>query len=220
MSENDLPRTKIDGERHYVVDGDPYPSVTTVTGWSPRKKEALATWEDKVGPEKADDIRDQSALLGTVVHHRILREYAVRKLPKPEVDLGDYYPGIMQDVGTCEAMWDQLDFEIEPMPHIEERIVSHEHGYAGTFDMMTEGTVVDLKTSPAVRRSHRMQIAAYFHAIEELSEFDDPTDAAIIRLDPDPSTNETLMPHVEWLEREQLERHFDSFLELLSEYGP
>jgi hypothetical protein len=216
---SDLPRVKIDGERHYEVNGKPYPSVTTVTSRHPEKKKGLNDWEKRVGPEEAERIRNQSALLGTVVHHRILNEYSITPLPKPETDLSHAYDGIMTDVETCLSMWDRLDFEVESMPFIEERIVSHEHEYAGTYDMMTDGTVVDLKTSPAFRGSHKWQIAAYFYAIRELSEYPDPSNAAIIKLHPDPERNPSLEAEVLWLSEDDLSEHFSTFKMLLNEYG-
>lgn len=216
---SELERVKIDGERHYKIDGDAYPSVTTVTGWSPKKQQALAEWEKRVGEENAAEIRDQSALLGTVVHHRILNDYSITPLPKPEIDLSDAYPGVMADVETCLSMWDKLDFEVERTPYIEERIVSHEHEYAGTFDMMTDGTVVDLKTSAAIRGSHKWQIAAYFYAIREIDSFEDPEDAAIIKLCPDPGRNPSLEAEVHRLDEDELADHFATFKRLLNEYG-
>lgn len=221
MSKRDLPRTEIDGERHYVVNGEPYPSVTTVTGWDPNKKEALQSWEQRVGGRHiAETIRDEAALMGTLVHHRALNPHAVRHLPKPPVDLSYAYDGIEEDVETALAMWDDVDLPTENTPHIEERIVEHENGFAGTFDMMDDGIVVDLKTSSAIRGSHRWQIAAYYHAVEKLPDFPDPTGAAIVRLDPDPETNPSLEPHIERLGPEELAYHFDHFTSLLSEYGP
>lgn len=216
---SDLERTKIDGERHYKINGTAYPSVTTVTGWHPEKKKGLADWEERVGPEEAERIRNQSALLGTLVHHRILNEYSITPLPKPEIQMGHVYDGIETDIETCLSMWDSLDFDVERVPHIEERIVSHEHEYAGTFDMMTDGTVVDLKTSPAIRGSHKWQIAAYFYAIRESDEYDDPEDAAIIKLHPDPSRNPRLEAEVHRLDEQEISEHFQTFRRLLNEYG-
>lgn len=214
-----IPRSKTDGERHYPAEWDGYESVTTITGWHPEKKKAISEWRRHVGAEEAERIKNDAAVLGTLVHHRILREYAVRRLPKPEIDMAHAYDGIKTDIDTCLALWDDLSFEIERSPLIEERIVNHEHGYKGTFDMLTDGTVVDLKTSSAIRDSHKWQIAAYWHAVNDLPSFGEATDAAIIRLDPDPDTNPHLKPHVERLNERELQANFDTFSGLIEKYG-
>lgn len=217
MDNTDLERVQRDEGRHYKLpNGDEYVSVTTVTSRHPQKQSAIERWEDRVGQETAKKIKNEAALLGTLVHHRILREYSLQRLPKPSIDLSNAYDGLETDIEVCESMWwDGLDFPVEDSPYVERKVLSHAFGYAGTFDMLTDGTVVDLKTSGAVRDSHRLQIAAYYNAIEELSDLPDPEDAAIIRLDPDPETNPTLEPHIEWLDEEQINYHFGTFKELL-----
>jgi hypothetical protein len=148
-----------------------------------------------------------------------LQEYAVRKLPKPPVDVSNAYGGIIEDIETCEIMWDDLDFPVETTPYVEERIISREHKYAGTFDLMSDGTVVDLKSSSKIYHAHRLQISAYHNAVAEDPDLPDPEGAAIIRLDPDPETNPTLEAHVERLGEAAIENNFDVFCDLLERGG-
>lgn len=216
-------RVKKGGSRWYDFGGDrAYPSVTTVTGTHPAKKKAIEGFEDAVGKDKAEYIKNYTALRGTLVHHRILNPIAQRPLPLPEVDLELIEDSTMEEIQICEAMWDDLDYDVGERPYVEERTWSHEHGYAGTADLLTEGgTVTDLKTSKpkpkgwAPSESQKMQVSAYFHAIREMDHLPDPKDAAIIVLHPDPEYNPHLSAKVERLSPLEIDEWFDGFLDLL-----
>ena len=65
-------REKLDGLRHYTVDGEerPLPSVTTVLGKTQpkEKQESLDRWRKKVGLRRADKITRDAAVRGTAMH--------------------------------------------------------------------------------------------------------------------------------------------------------
>ena len=65
-------REKIDGLRHYSIDGSSHklPSVTTVLGQTKTKRdrEALENWKKRVGEIEADRVRDEAANRGTAMH--------------------------------------------------------------------------------------------------------------------------------------------------------
>jgi genome maintenance exonuclease 1 len=65
-------REKIDGLRHYSIDGSSskLPSVTTVIGQTKAKRdrEMLENWQKRVGFEEAERIRKESADRGTAMH--------------------------------------------------------------------------------------------------------------------------------------------------------
>jgi hypothetical protein len=69
-------RSLINGGRHYDVNNEKLPSVTTIlqATQSEEKKAILAKWKQKVGEIKADQIRDTAAARGTVMH-RIIEGY-------------------------------------------------------------------------------------------------------------------------------------------------
>ena len=69
-------RSLVMGQRHYDVDNEKLPSVTTILSQTQpeEKKQKLAEWEQKVGKNEAERIRDKSAERGTIVH-RILEGY-------------------------------------------------------------------------------------------------------------------------------------------------
>ena len=63
-------RSVINGGRHYDIDGDKLPSVTTILSatQSPEKKASLEAWKAKMGDKIADQIRDRAAARGTAMH--------------------------------------------------------------------------------------------------------------------------------------------------------
>jgi len=67
------PRSKretLKGDRHYDVNDEKLPSVTTIlqATQSLEKAESLARWASRVGQVEADRIRDQAAKRGTAMH--------------------------------------------------------------------------------------------------------------------------------------------------------
>jgi genome maintenance exonuclease 1 len=65
-------RAKLDGLRHYTVDGEerPLPSVTTVLGQTQpkEKQESLARWRQRVGLREAQKVTRDAAIRGTAMH--------------------------------------------------------------------------------------------------------------------------------------------------------
>jgi len=63
-------RSVINGGRHYDIDGDKLPSVTTILSatQSPEKKASLAEWKARMGDKAADAVRDTAAERGTAMH--------------------------------------------------------------------------------------------------------------------------------------------------------
>jgi genome maintenance exonuclease 1 len=63
-------RSLINDERHYEIGVQKLPSVTTILAatQSDEKRESLAKWKEKVGDFKADEIKNQAAKRGTLMH--------------------------------------------------------------------------------------------------------------------------------------------------------
>ena len=63
-------RSLIDGKRHYDIDSEKLPSVTTILSatQSEEKKKSLADWKERMGPQYADKVRDIAAMRGTAMH--------------------------------------------------------------------------------------------------------------------------------------------------------
>ena len=80
-------RAKLDGLRHYTVDGEeqPLPSVTTVLGKTQpkEKQESLARWRQRVGSREAEKTTRDAAIRGTAMH-KYLEDLIIGK---PSLDL-------------------------------------------------------------------------------------------------------------------------------------
>ena len=76
-----------EGLRHYDINNEKLPSVTTILGktQSAEKAEGLARWRARVGVEEAQRITDQAAIRGTAMHS-ILEHHI---LGKNRLDLTD-----------------------------------------------------------------------------------------------------------------------------------
>jgi genome maintenance exonuclease 1 len=64
------------GQRHYEIDTDKLPSVTTIISQTQdkEKQEALAAWKAKVGENEAERVKNVAASRGTAMHS-ILEHY-------------------------------------------------------------------------------------------------------------------------------------------------
>lgn len=206
------------GDRYYEwSDGKKYPSVTTVLSADPSKKKAIANWmESHPNPIH---YRDRQGQLGRVVHRRVLNQYSIRDLPPEKIDFDLVDDDFMTDVETAIAMWKSADIDVGNRPEVEIAVRSNKYEYAGRFDLLTtSGVLCDLKISKAVRESYRMQAAAYWQALSEMHGYEEPTEAAIIRLNPHKSTNKNLTAKVERINKSQQEYWFDKFLEVREIY--
>ena len=86
----DYPKTvrgMVEGLRHYDINNEKLPSVTTLLGktQSAEKAEGLAKWRARVGEVEAQRITDQAAIRGTAMHN-ILEHHI---LGKNKLDLTD-----------------------------------------------------------------------------------------------------------------------------------
>ena len=73
-------RGMVEGLRHYDINNEKLPSVTTILGktQSAEKAEGLAKWRARVGADEAQRITDQAASRGTAMHS-ILEHYVLGK---------------------------------------------------------------------------------------------------------------------------------------------
>jgi hypothetical protein len=209
------------GVRHYHWDdGESFPSVTTILGAYPPKKKAIDRASQKPG---AEQYKQEQGTLGSVVHHRILNDIAIRQIDPPRIDLSvvEEYDSLEEDIELCKVMWDRAQERLDlldpgPTPRVEEPVRSVTHGYAGRFDLLTTGdTLVDLKVSPTVYDSYKMQAAAYVTAAREMPNGPNPERAAIVCLHPHEDDNPHLEPQWLVLERAELNEWFETFTDVI-----
>jgi hypothetical protein len=159
----------------YDIDGVWYPRVTSIL--SIKAKPALLRYYGGMRSFKAaDDAKEASAREGTLVHE------AVEAIARGE------HPLIDERIRPSVDAY--LEFarnnDIEPIL-IEERIVSKQHRYAGTIDMLARVNgvvgVLDIKTGKRIYRDYGLQTAAYIQAITEDSNIPTPETSWVLRLD-------------------------------------
>ena len=102
-------RSVINGGRHYDINDTKLPSVTTIlqATQSDEKMAILAKWKQKVGEKKADQIRDDAAARGTVMH-RIIEGYVTGE---GHVDLSPMgqAAGLMAQIVFKEGLKGRMD---------------------------------------------------------------------------------------------------------------
>jgi len=82
-------RSLIQGKRHYDVNHEKLPSVTTILAetQSAEKRESLKAWQERIGKENAVRVRDQAAERGTMMHS-FLEDYLAGKNRVDLTDMG------------------------------------------------------------------------------------------------------------------------------------
>ena len=166
-------RATVDGVRVYSINDEKLPSVTTIlqATQSEEKKQILENWKKKVGAENADNIRDQAAERGSVLH-RIVENHITDTRHLDMTTLGETAHK-MADILIGSALDDRLTevWGVEPY-------LAYKGLWAGQTDLIGihDGrlTVCDHKNSNKPKRkdwlhdSYRIQLAAYAMAFEDM----------------------------------------------------
>jgi hypothetical protein len=147
----ELETKTINGKRHYHVNGDYYPSVTTVL--SGESKPALDAWRKRVGDAKADQISRAATNRGTGMH-TLLEAYVLNQ---------DMTAPMKAAMPTHIELFNQLkpliDDNIGTIYGIEAPLYSNKLGVAGRADF-----IADWKGSPAIidfKSSTRRKVEKY-----------------------------------------------------------
>jgi hypothetical protein len=203
-------KIEFDPEAHlYTVDGEPFPSVTTIIKATVAVPFERAAWYGirlAQQGKRMDSTRNEAAVRGTKVH-AAFEEIANGEL----VDPFDY--------PECEGFLDAIEKFIDandPEFHDAERkTASLEHRYAGTMDAFCtlrkgkwKGSDVrlDVKTGRVYPESHWPQLEAYEHA--EIEQGRGASDVRLV-LDLKPTGKYRLIPSTDT---------FDDFRVLLEHY--
>ena len=144
------------GRRYTTPDGVLYPSITTVLGDQPDKKQSLDRWRAKIGVEKANQISTAAAKRGSNFHS-LLEQY----LDEQEVDIRKEFPitGML-----FNAMRRKLEANLDKIYAIEAPMYSDRLRLAGRSDLIGSwrgsSAIIDFKTS--TKRKKREWITDYF----------------------------------------------------------
>mgnify|MGYP003135992917 CR=1 FL=1 len=106
-------RSLIDGKRHYDIDQEKLPSVTTILSatQSEEKKKSLADWKARMGDQAADRVRDVAAMRGTAMH-KFLEAYIDGSGHKDLTSIGKEAEPMAKKIiesglGDLEEVWGQ-----------------------------------------------------------------------------------------------------------------
>jgi len=141
-----------DGRRYLTLNGNAYPSVTTVL--SLVNEDKIAAWRKRVGEEEANRVGGRAAARGTQVH-AIIEKYLHGE------DTSDYLPHIQQSLQNLKPL---IDKHVTKVFATEVPLYSDHLKLAGTCDAVLEWdgkpTIVDWKTSR--RPKKKKDIPNYF----------------------------------------------------------
>ena len=177
LNEELLPKTKgkrINGMRFYEVDGQAFPSVTTVLGYRP--KPGLLAWRKNVGEEAAKWEMGRAARRGKATH-TLIEEYLKGETPSTR----DVLP-----LGLFTILKPYLA-QIDNVHCLETILHSKQLTLAGQVDCIAEYngklSVIDFKTANKERndewnKNYYMQCSAYAVMYEEL--FGTPIEQIVI----------------------------------------
>ncbi|MGB0880794.1 MAG: hypothetical protein ACPGTO_09530 [Polaribacter sp.] len=158
-------RSLVNDQRHYEIGEQKLPSVTTIlqATQSDEKKAILSKWRQNVGENKAEEIKNEAANRGTIMH-RILEGYLLGQNHADFSDLGQQ-AGSMANVilesgirGQLEEIWGS------------EITVYYPGLYAGATDLAGiyngRESIIDFKQSNKPKRKewiedYFLQLAAY-----------------------------------------------------------
>ena len=155
-----------DGRRYLTLDGNAYPSVTTVL--SILNEESIAKWRKRVGEAEANKISHRAATRGTAVHD-IVEKYINNDPNYAE----DHLPHVIQSLENLKPL---IDKHVTKVFATECPLYSDHLQLAGTCDAIVEWdgvpTIIDWKTSRRPKKkanipNYFMQLAGYAVMWEE-----------------------------------------------------
>ena len=136
--------------RRYFVEGNAYPSVTTVIG--EMKKKSIIEWRRKVGEEEANAISKRATTRGNKCH-KLAEDYLSNK-PL------DRYKDDVLSLGLFHQIRPYID-KINNIHALEESLYSHTLKLAGRVDCIAEYdnelAIIDFKTSTKFKREEWVQ---------------------------------------------------------------
>ena len=146
----DLKAKTTEQGRRYFVEGNAYPSVTTVIG--EKKKKSIVEWRRKVGEEEANKVSKRATTRGNKCH-KLAEDYLSNK-PL------DRYRDDVLSLGLFHQIRPYID-RINNIHALEESLYSHTLRLAGRVDCIAEYdeelAIIDFKTSTKFKREEWIQ---------------------------------------------------------------
>ena len=146
----DLKAKTTEQGRRYFVEGNAYPSVTTVIG--EMKKKSILEWRRKVGEDEANAISKRATTRGNKCH-KLAEDYLSNK------PLDKYRDDVLS-LGLFHQIRPYID-KINNIHALEESLYSHTLKLAGRVDCIAEYdnelAIIDFKTSTKYKREEWIQ---------------------------------------------------------------
>ena len=151
--------------RQYVIEGEKYPSITTILGY--HKRASLKRWEDRIGSEAATRIKNMTSTRGTELH-TLAEDY----LNNQKVYYNRYGEITKRNFLNLKPALDSIS-----VIHMQEQpLLSKKHRVAGRVDLIADylkyTSILDFKSSTKPKNatyahSYFLQIAGYSVMAEE-----------------------------------------------------
>ena len=157
-------REMVEGQRHYNINNEKLPSVTTILGktQTAEKQQGLANWRARVGEEQATRTMDQAAARGSAMH-AILEHHILGKNRLDMTDTGQEahkMADVVIDKGLCnvDEIWGS------------EVALYYPELFAGATDLVgvykKADSIMDFKQTNKPKRrewveDYKLQLAAY-----------------------------------------------------------
>jgi genome maintenance exonuclease 1 len=166
----EIQRKLVEGTRYYIIDDEEvaYPSITSIISHVNRKK--WADWQQKVGLQEANRVRNHSTRRGNGFH-KVAEVYIQNGKWK---ELQEYKDPLIQLMfGAAKT---HIDKRFSNIVYQEQQMYTHKFGVAGTVDLVCdvdgELSIVDFKTSKAEKpeewlEDYFVQLSAYWAMFSE-----------------------------------------------------
>ncbi|HPE06151.1 MAG TPA: PD-(D/E)XK nuclease family protein [Smithellaceae bacterium] len=199
----------------YRYQGDFFPSVTTIIHEMLPEPERLTIW--KQTNRNWEKQTQKSAIIGTLVHYRILNNLSARTLERPDMKFDEIPSDAVKRIELGEIMFEELGLDIGHPRKVETFCINTEHKFAGKPDLVAPingvYTLVDLKTSREIHETHRLQMGGYFELLDRT-----PEQAMLISLHPNERGNKFMRAHTHTITRGELEKLADEFIDMTKKF--
>jgi len=162
-----IQETNFEGKRHYRVEGELYPSITTIL--SAQKNEGLMRWRESIGSDVANFETRRAANRGKIFH-KIVEDYLNNKKTL------DYKSDILP-YGLFNLVKKEID-RVDNIHNLEVTLYSKKYKIAGRADCIAEFdgllSVIDFKSANRAKKeeqltTHAIQETAYSIMWEEMT---------------------------------------------------
>lgn len=156
-----------EGKRHYRVEGELYPSITTIL--SAQKNEGLIRWRESIGIDVANFETRRAANRGKIFH-KIVEDYLNNKKTQ------NYQSNVLP-YGLFNLVKKEID-RVDNIHNLEVTLYSKKYKIAGRADCIAEFdgllSVIDFKSANRAKKedqlaTHAIQETAYSVMWEEMT---------------------------------------------------